>query len=126
MRSFAAIILVASSLIAPAAASAAAAANSSHPARVSTGVVSPTVLNLENVSISPRALSTVTTPNPAVVVALKVDEKGYARDAHVVESVSPQVDAQVLRVVNDFRFRPATLDQQPIAVDMELTVHVQR
>ena len=116
------------SLLVPAAvyASSSEDAASATPVRVTTGVVAPAVLNSSNFTVTPDALAGVGLDKPAVVLALKVNEKGFAQNVRVVRSVNPRVDLQVLEAVRDFRFRPATLDQQPVPVDLELTVVVQR
>ncbi len=127
MRSSIAVILL-SSFLAPATMHAAPseAAASGSAIRISTGVVGPAVLNSSNFAVSADALSGVSVDNPAVVLALRVNEKGLAENVHVVRSVNTRVDAQVLDAVRDFRFKPATLDQQPVPVDLNLTVVVQR
>jgi len=127
MRAPLAVILL-SSLLAPAAVYANSTdATPSVPAiRVTTGVIPPAVLNSGNFTVSADALSGVFIDKPSVVLALTVNEKGLAQDVHVVRSVNPKVDAQVLEAVREFKFRPATLDQQPVSVDLHLTVVVQR
>ena len=127
MRAPIAVILL-TSLLAPAAvyASASEATASASPIRITTGVIPPAVLNSANFSVTSDALAGVGLDKPSVVLALKVNEKGFAEDVRVVRSVNPKVDLQVLSAVRDFRFRPASLDQQPVPVDLELTVVVQR
>ena len=112
------------SLLAPATYAESAAADA--PTRITTGVVPPAVLNSGNFTVTSDALAGVGLDKPAVVLALKVNEKGYAENVRILRSVNPRVDVQVLAAVRAFRFRPATLDQQPVPVDLELTVVVQR
>ena len=107
-------------------ANAAEAATNGTAIRLSTGVVAPAVLNSGDFTVSADALSGVGTEKPAVVLALRVNEKGMAENVRVVRSVNFKVDSQVLEAVRDFRFKPATLDQQPVPVDLHLTVVVQR
>ncbi len=94
--------------------------------RITTGVTAPVVINSGDFTVTPDALSGVGAEKPAVVLALKVNEKGMAENVHVVRSVNYRVDAQVLAAARDFRFRPATLNNQPVPVDLQLTVVVQR
>ncbi len=94
--------------------------------RVTTGVIAPAVINSGDFTVSADALSGVYTDKPAVVLSLRVNEKGMAQNVRVVRSLNAKVDAQVLEAVRDFRFRPATLDQQPVPVDLQLTVFVKR
>ena len=127
MRAPLAVILM-SSLLAPAAVYAGSTdATPSAPAiRVTTGVIPPAVIYSSNFTVTADALAGVGVEKPSVVLALTVNEKGFAQDVRVVRSVNPRVDAQVLAAVRDFKFRPATLDQQPVPVDLNLTVVVQR
>lgn len=120
-------VMLLTSLLAPAAVYANSDSTPSASAvRVTTGVIPPAVLNSANFSVTSDALSGVGLERPAVVLALTVDEKGSTQNVRVIRSVNPKVDAQVLAGVRDFKFRPATLDHQPVSVDLDLTVVVQR
>src|ERR1700676_2239960 len=121
-------VFLASSMLLPASvhASAADSAATATPIRVTTGLVAPAVLNSGDFAVTSDALSGVGDERPAVVLALHVNEKGVAENVRVVRSVNFRVDQQVLAAARSFRFRPATLDQQPVPVDMQLTVVVQR
>lgn len=124
MRSHFAALLLATSLV-PVAAF--AAASDSNPSlRVSTGVVAPRILNSSDLSVSSEALQIAPGVRLPVIVKLKVNEAGSAEDVQILKSINPKVDQQVLAAVKDFRFRPATLDAQPIAVNLRLTVFVAR
>lgn len=125
MRSTLALALL-SSLLVPVTAHAVEAAGSVPAIRVTTGVVSPVLLNSNNFSVSADAMSAVVSPRPSVVLALTVNEKGHAENVRIVKPVSPKIDEQVLTAARAFQFRPATLNQQPVAVDLTLTVVVQR
>jgi TonB family protein len=121
-------VILLSTLLAPAAvhANASDMAASTAPVRVTTGVVAPTVLNSRDFTVTSDALSGVGAEKPAVVLALRVNEKGMAENVRVVRSVNFRVDQQVLTAAREFRFRPATLNEQPVPVDLHLTVVVQR
>ena len=58
------------------------------------------------------------------IAKLNVDENGNAQNVQVIKSPSPVLDAPVAAAVRQFRFRPATLDNQPVATDLTLTVVV--
>jgi TonB family protein len=90
---------------------------------LSTGVKPATVLYSPNISVP---ASTQLPSNAEFVLHLNVDEKGKAQDVQVVKSASSDLDSSVASAVRQFRFRPATLDKQPVATDMTLTVLVQR
>ena len=94
MRAPLAAILV-TSLLAPASvyANSAEPAAATAPVRITTGVVPPAVLNSGNFTVTSDALAGVGIDRPCgAVLALKVNEKGYAENVRVVRSVNPKVD----------------------------------
>jgi len=125
--------LVASLLLSPMLVAASAVASqpkSDAPApaeyhRTSTGVAVPAIID-STFRISPSALGQTGAGFAQVVLSLNVDEKGNAQNVRIVKSANPELDARVVTAVLQSHFRPATLDHQPIAVDMDLTVSVKR
>jgi TonB family protein len=124
-------ILIASVLLSPlfftpsaVASQTATEAAASTPVRpISTGVKQARVLDSPNIDLPASA----NLPNDTeFVLKLNVDENGKPQDVEVVKSLNPDVDASVAAAVRQFRFRPATLDKQPIATDMTLTVVMER
>jgi hypothetical protein len=96
------------------------------PVRISTGVTAPVLLGSPVMSL-PAGLSLDLIPADAQVeLSLTVDEKGIPQNIHVVKSFSPFVDSRVIETVSEFHFRPGTIDNQPTAVDLNLTVNVAR
>ena len=96
------------------------------PVRISTGVTAPILLGSPVLSM-PAGLSLDLIPSGAEVqLSLTVDEKGNPQNIHVVKSYSPFVDSHVIETVSQFHFRPGTIDNQPTAVDLNLTVNVAR
>ncbi len=96
------------------------------PVRVSTGVTAPVLLGSPVLSF-PVGLSFDLIPADAkVMLSLTVDEKGQPQNIHVVKSFSPFIDSRVIDTVSQFHFRPGTIDNQPVAVDLNLTVNVAR
>jgi TonB family protein len=123
-------ILAASVLLAPMLFTAAASAsqpaiddaNASTPIRpISTGVIPAHVLYSPNIEF-PTSVSS----DLKFVVQLNVDELGKPHDVLVVNSINPDLDASVATAVRQFRFRPATLDKQAVAVPLTLTLVVKR
>ena len=92
---------------------------------LSTGVTPPHVVSATDVELTSTAADALV-PNSAVVLTLSVDQDGQPQDVQVVKSPSPLLDEPVTAAVRQFRFRPATLDNKPVATDMTLTVIVQR
>jgi TonB family protein len=101
-------------------------ASASTPVRISTGVTAPVLLGSPVLSL-PVGLSLDLVPADAQVeLSLTVNAKGEPENIQVVKSYSPFVDARVVDTVSQFHFRPGTVDNQPTAVDVNLTVNVAR
>jgi TonB family protein len=97
------------------------------PVRISTGVIAPVLLSSDELSIPQGLLSFNMLPaDAAVQLSLTVNEKGEPENIHVVKSYSPFLDARVVEAVSKFHFRPGTIDNQPTAIDLNLTVNVTR
>ena len=94
--------------------------------QVSTGLTEPVILDNASIRIPPDALGLYVAGEAKVVVSLNVDEKGDASSVRVVKSVNPAVDAYVVDGVLHSHFRPATLDNKPVAVPLNLVVRVLR
>ena len=129
MRRILAASLMLSSLFLPAAAKASTPvddASASTPVRVSTGVTAPVLIGSPVLSL-PIGYSFDLIPADArVQLSLTVDEKGEPQNIRVVKSFSPFIDARVVETVSQFHFRPGIVDNQPTAVDLNLTVNVAR
>jgi TonB family protein len=99
-------------------------APASTPARpLSTGVKPAHILYSPNIALTPT--QTETLPSFAeVVLTLNVDANGKAQDVQVVKSPNQYLDGPVADAVRETRFSPATLDLQPVATPMTLTVVV--
>ncbi len=92
---------------------------------VSTGVIPPKVIYATEIEL-PGDGTAERFPNDAeVVLHLNVDKAGKVQDVQVVKSLYPDLNPHVVDAVRQFRFRPAKLDNQPIPVDMKLTLDVQ-
>jgi len=64
--------------------------------------------------------------NPTVVVAMVVDETGKPSNLKVVKSLGPTLDQNILAAVSQYRFKPATLDNQPTPIELNLEITLQR
>jgi TonB family protein len=122
-------ILAATVLISPLFLSAAALASQSASDAVastrplSTGVTPVQVVYTPRIELSPTAAQTVL-PNAEVVLKLNVDENGQPQDVQVVRSPNQFLNEPVSAAIRQARFRPAKLDNQPVATDLTLTVVV--
>ncbi len=60
------------------------------------------------------------------VVGLVVDAHGMPQDVHVVRSLRADFDANALAVVRQYRFKPGTLHEKPVAVRINIEVNYRR
>jgi TonB family protein len=74
----------------------------------------------------PSSFSPVIAGDSEVVLTLTVDEQGKAQNIQLVKSTNPVIGERVVDAVQKFRWRPATLDKQPVPLDLTLNVEVQR
>ena len=124
-------ILVASLLssiaLTAAAASPKPANDASTPATpmVTTGVTSAQLRYAAKIDLPPTA-ALASLPNPAkMVLKLNLDQTGSPTHVEVVHSLTPELDARVVKAVRQFRWSPAVLDNQTIPIDVNLIVEVQ-
>jgi TonB family protein len=129
MRRILATSTLLSSLILPAAAFASTPvddATAPTPIHVSTGVTQPVLVNTAYLDI-PAGYSTDDIPADAQVgLDVTINEKGQPENIQVVKSYSKFWDARVVSTVRQFHFKPATVDNQPVPVDMNLTINIAR
>jgi len=124
-------LLIASLLLSPAFFTASAVASqpgtdaaASTDLRVSTGVTNPKVIYSASIEALP---SYVIVANEAKVqLSFHVDEKGQTSDIKVVNPSNPILDEHVVKAISKFRFQPATLDNQPVPIDINWTVEVEK
>jgi TonB family protein len=126
-------IIVASLLLSPMLFTASAVASqpatddataSTHPTRVSTGVIAPTLLKTSSLEIPTDAFDSILPPDAEVGLKVNIDEQGKARDIQVVRPVNADLDARVVTAVSKLRFTPGTLDNQAVPVSINLNVVV--
>jgi len=61
-----------------------------------------------------------------MIVRFWVDEYGRTCNIHVLKPVNPSIDERVMDAVRQYRFAPATLDNQRVAVEINMTVNFER
>jgi TonB family protein len=91
--------------------------------RISTGVTAPKLLTGPTVRVAVEDFPTKNVSLQHVVVAFRVDEKGIPQNVHLVKSINQAVDSRILAAVRNYRFEPATLDEQTVAMDVNLNVN---
>jgi outer membrane biosynthesis protein TonB len=130
MRRILATSLLLPSLILPAAAKASQpaddAAAQTPKVRVSTGVIAPALLDSNHLTIAVTSADGQVPAEAEVGLALTVDQNGRPEDVKVVKSLNPLWDARVADMVSRLHFKPGTIDNQPTAVDLNLTVDIAR
>jgi TonB family protein len=97
----------------------------SHARRVSTGVTWPKLISEPSLSVSAADFPTTDLATQHMVVSLRVDESGAPQNVRLVKSVNQTVDERVLDAVRQYRFVPGKLDDQNVAVDVNLLVNFQ-
>jgi periplasmic protein TonB len=94
--------------------------------RVSTGVTFPKLISSRSLSLSAADFPTADVTAQHVVVAFRVDENGAPQNVHLLKSVNQSIDEQVMSAVRQYRFEPGMLDNQKVAVDVNLLVNFQQ
>jgi hypothetical protein len=130
MRQILASTLMLSSIVLPAAAqSSSPADDATAPApevRVSTGVTAPKLAKDITVSMPDGIDKTFFPNNPDLELSFTVDSQGKAENVKVVKPVNKYWDARVVEEIERSHFKPATLDNQPIPMDMNLVVSMKK
>ena len=108
-----------------AAANAAPAASTSN-VRVSTGVVGPKLLHAVSLPVASDNMIHVATKDTTVVVTMTVDATGKPTELAVAKSAGDSLDQKVLTAIGQAHFKPGTLDGQPYALPVRLSVVIER
>ena len=95
----------------------------SKPLRISTGVVWPRLISEPTLHVSSDDFMGRDLSSTHMIVAFTVDEDGKPQNVHLLESVNPILDERVVESVRKYRFEPATLNDQKIAVDVNMRVN---
>lgn len=76
---------------------------------------------------SPKGVSTAKAKHGIICdLGVIVDRKGKTEDVHVMKSGGKAFDAQAIKAVRQYRFRPATKDGKPVAVRMVIEVEFRK
>jgi TonB family protein len=89
-------------------------------------VTAPELLNADHISIPMTGSENAIPPDAQVGLSLTVDEKGHPQNVKVVKSLDAVWDARVVDAISRSRFKPASVDDQPTAIDLYLTVNIAR
>ncbi len=94
------------------------------PVRVSAGAIPPAVLGAPVISLPDSTLIDLLPEGAKVGLSLTVNKNGQAENIRVIKPFNAFVDNRLVEAVNLMHFRPATVDGQPTAADMNLEVTV--
>lgn len=96
--------------------------NASQPLRISTGVIGPKLISEPPITVSSDDFPGHQPTLHHMLVSFRVDENGVPQNVQLLRSVSPIVDWQIMNAVRQYRFKPATLDNEKVAVDVNMHV----
>ena len=91
--------------------------------RVSTGVTGPRLISEPALKISAADFEGNDPGLQHVVVAFTVNREGKPKNVHLLKSVNQSIDGRIMAAVRGYRFVPATLSGQTIAMKIEMTVN---
>lgn len=94
--------------------------------RITTGVIAPKIIKTVKIECSPSELAGWQNVNNQVDVALVVGEDGKAHDVRLLRSINQTIDERVLNAVKQYEFKPASLDNENISINMTLHVRFER
>lgn len=92
---------------------------------VSTGVTSPRLVRSSRIRVAENELP-ASSLAPSVALKFTLDQTGTPQNIQIVQPLTQAIDARVIEAVRQFRWTPAVLNNQTVAIDMNLTVQVQR
>ena len=92
--------------------------------RVSTGVTAPALVGPISIQLPDGLHQSFVPMDSQVALTLTVDSNGIPQNVKVVKSANPYWDARVVDAVQRSHFRPGTIDNQAIPMDVNLTVVV--
>jgi TonB family protein len=85
----------------------------------------PQITKAVEVDLTPAELSQVPAVNSVVLRAI-VDEHGVPRNVQVTRSAGSIVDQKAIAALNQYRFTPASVDNQPTWSTVSVTIKIQK
>jgi TonB family protein len=92
--------------------------------KVSTGVVAPKLTSTVPVAVAPAETGPAVLAGHRATVAMVVDTTGKPSSLSVVDSNDASLNTRFLDAVRQFRFKPGTVNGQPVAFPVNLVVTV--
>lgn len=97
-----------------------------HVYKVGNGVSAPVVLNKVEAHFPKSARKDKGPVDGIVLVRLIVDAEGLPQGIHVVRSYRPDFDAEAVKAVKRYRFKPAMRSGQSVAVSITIEIRFKR
>ena len=91
--------------------------------RVSTGPIGPKLISEPVLRVSVADFEGSDPGRQHLVVAFTVNQEGKPKNVRLLKPVNQTLDSRILRAVRRYRFAPATLNDQKIAMNVEMTVN---
>jgi TonB family protein len=85
----------------------------------------PQVTQAVELNLSEQELAEQPTVSSVVLRAI-VDENGIPRNVQIAKSAGSVVDRKAIEAVNQYRFKPATLDNKPTWASVSITIKIQK
>lgn len=125
---FASLLFAATLPLSAVAATNSPAANTStkQPVRISTGVTAPVLVKSVPVAFSDFHDTLATSSSTTFQVKLTVDANGKTSNIVVLRSGAPFDNREVIEALSKFEFKPAMLDEMPVASSMRMNLVVTR
>jgi TonB family protein len=94
--------------------------------RIGGDVTAPYVVHSVEAEFPPSARNSKEPISGIVIVGIVVDAAGVPHDAHIVRSYRPDFDAQAVKAIEQYRFKPAGKAGKPVAVTLSIEVDFKR
>lgn len=92
--------------------------------RVSTGVIAPSLVGPLSIQLPENFSASYGSMDTQVGLSLTVDSNGLPQNIKVVKSSNPFIDARIVDAIQKSHFRPGSMDETAIPIEMNLTVSV--
>jgi TonB family protein len=90
--------------------------------KVGSEVTAPVALKSVEAKFPKSASGTQKGFRAIVLVGVIVDAKGRPQDVHILRSYNPDFDAEAVKAIQQYRFKPAMKQGKPVAVEVSIEV----
>jgi TonB family protein len=93
-----------------------------HPLQIASQVKPPVAIQTPDIEFPKDLLPANVAPH--FVVGLVVDQRGLPQNIRMIRGMSDTLDRYALEAVRQYRFNPATLNGQPVAVALNIEINI--